>query len=79
MLDLRIINGHLTTAEEVCPRDIGIYDGKIAVVATPGTLPEVSCRIKMGETSDVMAVVQTSSGVFSASRVVKVTIGGCGG
>jgi len=44
-----------------------------------GTLPKVSCRIKMGETSDVMAVVKTGSGIFSASREVKVTIGGCGG
>lgn len=44
-----------------------------------GTLPEIECRIKMGETSDVMAVVRTSSGIFSTSREVKVTIGGCGG
>jgi sulfur-oxidizing protein SoxY len=45
----------------------------------PGVLPEVSCRIKMGETSDVMAIVKTGSGVFSTTREVKVTIGGCGG
>jgi len=45
----------------------------------PGTLPRISCRIKMGETSDVMAVVKTSNGIFSTSREVKVTIGGCGG
>lgn len=45
----------------------------------PGTLPTVSCRIKMGETSDVMAVVKTGSGIFSTSSEVKVTIGGCGG
>ena len=45
----------------------------------PGTLPNVSCRIKMGQTSPVMAVVRTDSGLFSASREVKVTIGGCGG
>jgi len=45
----------------------------------PGVLPEVSSRIKMGETSDVMAVVKTSSGIFSTSKQVKVTIGGCGG
>ena len=44
-----------------------------------GTLPEVSCRIKMGETSNVTAVVRTANGTFSASRLVKVTIGGCGG
>lgn len=45
----------------------------------PGTLPELSSRIKMGETSDVMAVVKTDAGIFSASQEVKVTIGGCGG
>jgi sulfur-oxidizing protein SoxY len=44
-----------------------------------GTLPEVECRIKMGETSDVLAVVRTSSGIYSTSKEVKVTIGGCGG
>jgi sulfur-oxidizing protein SoxY len=44
-----------------------------------GTLPEVSCRIKMGETSPVLAVVKTDSGLFAASKEVKVTIGGCGG
>jgi sulfur-oxidizing protein SoxY len=45
----------------------------------PGTLPNVSCRIKMGQTSPVTAVVKTDSGLFSASKEVKVTIGGCGG
>ena len=45
----------------------------------PGTLPDVSSRIKMGETSDVMAVVKTSSGIYSTTKNVKVTIGGCGG
>jgi sulfur-oxidizing protein SoxY len=45
----------------------------------PGTLPNVACRIKMGQTSPVMAVIKTDSGLFSASKEVKVTIGGCGG
>ncbi len=44
-----------------------------------GTLPEISGRIKMGETSDVLAVVKTDAGIFSTSKEVKVTIGGCGG
>lgn len=44
-----------------------------------GTLPKITTRIKMGQTSDVMAVVKTSNGVYSASGEVKVTIGGCGG
>jgi sulfur-oxidizing protein SoxY len=51
----------------------------IAFEIPPGTLPDVACRIKMGQTSQVMAVVKTDSGLFSASKEVKVTIGGCGG
>lgn len=45
----------------------------------PGTLPEFSSRIKMRETSDVMVVVKTDDGLFSTSKEIKVTIGGCGG
>ncbi|MDH3615738.1 MAG: thiosulfate oxidation carrier protein SoxY [Gammaproteobacteria bacterium] len=45
----------------------------------PETLAEISSRIKMGETSDVMAVVKTADGIYSTSKQVKVTIGGCGG
>jgi sulfur-oxidizing protein SoxY len=42
-------------------------------------VPFVSTRIKMAKTADVIAVVQTESGLFSAAKPVKVTIGGCGG
>lgn len=45
----------------------------------PGTLAEISSRIKMAETSDVMAVVKTADGIYSTSKRVRVTIGGCGG
>lgn len=45
----------------------------------PGTLPKIVSRIKMGETSDVIAVVKTSNGIYSTASEVKVTIGGCGG
>lgn len=45
----------------------------------PGTMPEISSRIKMGQTSDVMAVIKTDSGIYSTAKEVKVTIGGCGG
>lgn len=44
-----------------------------------GTEGFVSTRIKMGKTGDVVAVVKTKGGVFSANKLVKVTIGGCGG
>lgn len=39
----------------------------------------VSTRIKMGKTSDVVAVVQAGGKSFIARKTVKVTIGGCGG
>jgi len=39
----------------------------------------VSTRIKMGKTSNVIAVVSAAGGVTSARKEVKVTIGGCGG
>ncbi len=42
-------------------------------------LPQVSTRIKMGKTSDVIAVVKAGGKVYSARKNVKVTIGGCGG
>jgi len=44
-----------------------------------GTEGFVSTRIKMGKSGDVVAVVKTKGGVFSANKLVKVTIGGCGG
>lgn len=39
----------------------------------------VSTRIKMGKSGDVMAVVKAGGKLYSASKEVKVTIGGCGG
>jgi len=39
----------------------------------------VSTRIKMGKTSDVIAVVDAGGKRYAARKNVKVTIGGCGG
>ena len=44
-----------------------------------GAVGYASTRIKMGKTSDVIAVVKTSGKLQSARKPVKVTIGGCGG
>ena len=46
---------------------------------TPRSLPKVSTRIKMGETSQVLAVVRADGKLYSAQQEVNVTIGGCGG
>jgi sulfur-oxidizing protein SoxY len=44
-----------------------------------GTEPNVSTRIKMGQTSNVVAVVKSNNQFFVTSKEVKVTLGGCGG
>ena len=45
----------------------------------PGTEGYVSTRIKMGKTANVIAVVKAGDALYSTSKEVKVTIGGCGG
>ena len=44
-----------------------------------GTEPSVSNRLKMAKTSKVVAVVEAGGKLYSASKEVKVTVGGCGG
>jgi len=39
----------------------------------------ISTRIKMIKTSDIIAVVKADGKLYSATKEVKVTIGGCGG
>lgn len=44
-----------------------------------GADPEVSMRIKMGQSSDVVALVKADGKFYMARKEVKVTLGGCGG
>ena len=44
-----------------------------------GTEPFVSTRVKMGQTSNVHAVVKADGKYFYATKEIKVTLGGCGG
>jgi sulfur-oxidizing protein SoxY len=44
-----------------------------------GTSPAVANRLKMAKTSKVIALVTSGEKVFSATKEVKVTVGGCGG
>jgi len=46
---------------------------------SPQSVPEISVRIKMGESSVVQAIVKADGKLYSTSKEVKVTIGGCGG
>jgi sulfur-oxidizing protein SoxY len=44
-----------------------------------GTIPGVANRIKMQKTSNVIAIVEAGGKLYSATKEVKVTVGGCGG
>ena len=46
---------------------------------TSGAEGYVSTKLKMGQTSNVVAVVKADGKFFTAAKEVKVTIGGCGG
>ena len=45
----------------------------------PGTMPSVANRLKMAKTSDVIVIVEAGGKLYSATKEVKVTVGGCGG
>ena len=44
-----------------------------------GTDPSLSTRIKMGQSSNVYALVKADGKFYVASKEIKVTLGGCGG
>lgn len=44
-----------------------------------GTMPSVANRLKMAKTSNVIVLVESGGKLFSATKEVKVTVGGCGG
>ncbi|WP_407048891.1 thiosulfate oxidation carrier protein SoxY [Methyloraptor flagellatus] len=45
----------------------------------PDMLPDVTTRIKMGQTSNVVVLVKAGGKYYSAAKEIKVTLGGCGG
>jgi sulfur-oxidizing protein SoxY len=44
-----------------------------------GTAGSVSTRVKMGQTSDVYALVKADGKFYMAKKEIKITLGGCGG
>jgi sulfur-oxidizing protein SoxY len=44
-----------------------------------GTEPSISTRVKMGQSSNVYALVKADGKYYVASKEIKVTLGGCGG
>ena len=44
-----------------------------------GTAADVQTRLKMGQSTNVIAVVKADGKLYSATKETKVTLGGCGG
>jgi sulfur-oxidizing protein SoxY len=44
-----------------------------------GTLANVANRLKMAKTTNVIAIVEAGGKLYSTSKEIKVTVGGCGG
>ncbi|HAB47520.1 MAG: thiosulfate oxidation carrier protein SoxY [Betaproteobacteria bacterium] len=44
-----------------------------------GGVAEVNMRVKMGQSSDVFAIVRADGKYYMAKKEIKVTLGGCGG
>ncbi len=63
---------YLLTAENPTPLTAAYTFGE-------GAVPAVKCRIKMGKSSDIIAVVKAGDKVYKNQVAVKVTKGGCGG
>jgi sulfur-oxidizing protein SoxY len=72
-----------TTLADVTSISFLVGDNPNALAAyyriPPGTMPSVANRLKMAKTSNVTAIVESGGKLYSATREVKVTVGGCGG
>lgn len=72
-----------TTLDNVTSISFLVADNPNALAASyqipPGTLPSVANRLKMAKTSNVTAIVEAGGKLYSATKEVKVTVGGCGG
>ena len=73
------ITSSIPNTESISIIVVGNPSPMLASFNMHGSEAFVSTRIKMGKTSDVLAVVKAGGSLHSASQEVKVTIGGCGG
>ncbi|MBR0695717.1 thiosulfate oxidation carrier protein SoxY [Bradyrhizobium lablabi] len=73
----------ITTLTGVTSISFLVSENPVALVASyripDGTLPSVSNRIKMAKTSNLTVIVEAGGKLYSATKEVKVTVGGCGG
>ena len=72
-----------TTLEKVTTISLFVAENPNALAASykfpDGTIPAVANRLKMAKTSNVTAIVEADGKLYSATKEVKVTVGGCGG
>ena len=72
-----------TTLEKVTSISFFVAENPNALAASykipDGTIPSVANRLKMAKTTKVVAIVEAEGKLFSATKEVKVTVGGCGG
>jgi sulfur-oxidizing protein SoxY len=72
-----------TTLADVTSISILVAENPNALIASykipAGTVPSIANRIKMAKTSNVIVVVEAGGKLYSATKEVKVTVGGCGG
>ena len=72
-----------TTLADVTSIAFLVAENPVALVASykipAGTMASVANRIKMAKTSNVIVVVEAGGKLYSATKEVKVTVGGCGG
>ncbi|GMO12715.1 thiosulfate oxidation carrier protein SoxY [Bradyrhizobium sp. TM233] len=72
-----------TTLEKVSSISFFVTENPYALAASykiaDGTIPGVANRLKMAKTTKLVAIVEADGKLYSATKEVKVTVGGCGG
>ena len=72
-----------TTIDKVTSISFFVAENPNALAASyripDGTVPSVANRLKMAKTTNVVAIVEAEGKLYSATKEVKVTVGGCGG
>lgn len=72
-----------TTLDKVSSISFLVAENPNALAASyripDGTIPAVANRLKMARTTRLTAIVEADGKLYSATKEVKVTVGGCGG
>ncbi|KYH02784.1 thiosulfate oxidation carrier protein SoxY [Bradyrhizobium sp. DOA1] len=72
-----------TTLDKVASISFFVAENPLALAASykiaDGTIPGVANRLKMAKTTKLVAIVEADGKLYSATKEVKVTVGGCGG